>query len=97
MNIWNNEFIVFPYSSGNGKNTVKFVEDIKSRHPDQQIMLIWDGTSMSLDKGDILFIHPCQVTSSYHRGEEMKSIRAKYNDGKPKNEWLITCGMVDYL
>ena len=29
--------------------------------------------------------------ASYHRGEKMKNILAKYNDGKPKNEWLITC------
>ena len=72
LNVWNNEFIVFPYDSGNGKNTVKFVEEIKSRHPNQQIMLIWDG-------------------ASYHRGEEMKKILAKYNDGLSRDEWLITC------
>lgn len=72
LNVWNNEFIVFPYSSGNGENTVKFVEEIKNRHRHQQIMLIWDG-------------------ASYHRGEEMKKILAKYNDGLPRDEWLITC------
>ncbi len=35
LNIWNNEFIVCPYPSGNGQNTVKFVEEIKNRHPNR--------------------------------------------------------------
>ena len=45
LNILTKEFIVLPYSSGNGKNTVKFVEELHCRHPHQQIMLIWDGAS----------------------------------------------------
>ena len=46
LNIWTNEFIVIPYSSGNGDNTVNFVEHIKNNlHPKQQVMFIWDGAS----------------------------------------------------
>jgi len=45
LNIRTKEFIVMPYKSGNGKNTVQFLEEIKSRHPQQKILLIWDGAA----------------------------------------------------
>ena len=72
LNIKTQEFIVVPYQRGNGENTVKFVEEINSRHPDQEILLIWDG-------------------ASYHRGEEMKKLLGKYNQGLLPKDWLITC------
>ena len=34
-----------PYSTGNGENTVKFLPEIKKRHPEQRLLLIWDGAS----------------------------------------------------
>ena len=45
FNIQTKEFIVMPYKSGNGENTVKFVEEIKSRHLQEKILLIWDGAT----------------------------------------------------
>jgi transposase len=36
---------VSPYSTGNGENTVKFLPEIKKRHPEQRLLLIWDGAS----------------------------------------------------
>jgi hypothetical protein len=36
---------VSPYSTGNGENTVKFLQKIKKRHPEQRLLLIWDGAS----------------------------------------------------
>ena len=45
LNLWTQEFIVSPYSTGNGENTVKFLQKIKKRHPDQRLLLIWDGAS----------------------------------------------------
>ena len=72
LNIRTKEFIVMPYKSGNGENTVKFVEKIKSRHLQQEMLLIWDG-------------------AAYHRGEEMKKLLEKYNQGLSRKEWSITC------
>lgn len=45
FNLWTKEFIVTPYSAGNGENTVKFLQEIKSYHPEQKLLLIWDGAS----------------------------------------------------
>jgi len=45
FNLWTKEFIVHPYSAGNGENTVKFVQEIKTLHPEQKLLLIWDGAS----------------------------------------------------
>jgi hypothetical protein len=43
--LWTKEFIVAPYSAGNGENTVKFIQEIKIYHPEQTLLLIWDGAS----------------------------------------------------
>jgi transposase len=45
FNLWTKEFIVSPYSAGNGENTVKFLQEIKSCHPEQKLLLIWDGAA----------------------------------------------------
>lgn len=45
FNIWTKEFRVSPYGSGNGENTVKFLREIKARHPQKKLLLIWDGAS----------------------------------------------------
>ena len=45
LNLWTQEFIVSPYPTGNGENTVKFLQKIKKRHPEQRLLLIWDGAS----------------------------------------------------
>lgn len=45
FNLWTKEFIVAPYSAGNGENTVKFIQKIKIYHPEQKLLLIWDGAS----------------------------------------------------
>lgn len=43
--MWTKEFIVSPYSAVNGENTVKFMQEIKSYHPEQKLLLIWDGAT----------------------------------------------------
>lgn len=45
FNLWTKEFIVRPYSAGNGENTVKFLQELKSHHPEQKLLLIWDGAT----------------------------------------------------
>ena len=45
LNLLNKEFIVSPYSAGNGENTVKFIELLKQKNPGKKLLLIWDGAS----------------------------------------------------
>ncbi len=45
FNLWTKEFIVRAYSAGNGENTVDFVEEIKSHHPQKKLLLIWDDAT----------------------------------------------------
>ncbi len=45
LNWWTKEFIVSPYSTGNGQNTVKFLKEIKERYPQKKLLLIWDSAS----------------------------------------------------
>jgi putative transposase len=77
LNLWTKEFIVSPYSAGNGQNTVKFLEEIKARYPQKKLLLIWDS-------------------ASYHIGEEMKEFLARENQGKPPENWAITCMKFGY-
>lgn len=72
LNLWTKEFIVRPYQAGNGENTIKFLSEIKARHPQKKLLLIWDG-------------------ATYHRGEEMQQFLAQENQGKPPEDWSITC------
>jgi transposase len=43
LNLKDKSFVVAPYSAGNGVNTVQFVTQLKQLHPEQKILLIWDG------------------------------------------------------
>lgn len=52
LNLLNQEFIVSPYSAGNGENTVKFIEELKKRNPQKKLLLIWDGASYH--RGEIM-------------------------------------------
>ena len=45
LNLCDRNFLVKAYSSGNGENTVKFLKELKALHPDQKILLFWDGAS----------------------------------------------------
>ncbi|MEB3830096.1 winged helix-turn-helix domain-containing protein [Phormidium sp. CCY1219] len=46
LNLLTNNFIVSPYEGGNGKNTVKFLEELKKHHPPhQKFLLIGEGAS----------------------------------------------------
>ncbi|MCT7991971.1 IS630 family transposase [Laspinema olomoucense] len=76
LNLINHQFIASPYGTGNGQNTVKFLESIQTLHNQEdcppKILLIWDG-------------------ASYHRGEEMKKILTLHNQEKERKDWLIIC------
>ena len=45
LNYQTKEFIVHEYAAGNGENTVDFMEYLQQRHPQQRVVLIWDGAS----------------------------------------------------
>lgn len=45
LNLLTKEFILLPYSQGNGENTVKFVQQLQARNTEARILLIWDGAS----------------------------------------------------
>jgi len=45
MNLYNQEFIVTPYTRGNGKSTVAFLKYLQALHPDKKLIIIWDGAS----------------------------------------------------
>ena len=45
FNLWTKEFIVSPYETGDGENTVKFISEIQACHPQKKLLLIWDGAT----------------------------------------------------
>lgn len=45
LNLKSQDFIVNPYSAGNGENTVKFLELLKGKNPGKKLLLIWDGAT----------------------------------------------------
>lgn len=45
LNLFEPEFILEEYSAGNGENTVDFVGKLKAKHPQQRLLLFWDGVS----------------------------------------------------
>ena len=52
LNLVNKEFIVSPYSAGNGENTVNFISVLKRQNPGKKLLLIWDGASYH--RGEIM-------------------------------------------
>ncbi|MDS3860441.1 transposase [Thermosynechococcaceae cyanobacterium BACA0444] len=45
INYVTDRLIVKPYLSGNSQNTIQFIKAIKAIHPNQKIMVIWDGAA----------------------------------------------------
>ncbi len=45
VNYVTGRLIVKPYSSGNSQNTIQFVKGIKAIHPNQKVIVIWDGAA----------------------------------------------------
>ena len=45
VNCFSGYFHIFPYSAGNGENTVDFVRRIMKIYENKKIMIIWDGAS----------------------------------------------------
>lgn len=45
LNYHSKEFLLQPYKTGNGENTVEFVNYLRSTCPEKRIALIWDGAS----------------------------------------------------
>jgi transposase len=45
LNLLTREFILVPYSQGNGENTVNFVKKLQEKNPDTKTLLIWDGAA----------------------------------------------------
>jgi hypothetical protein len=43
MNLYNQEFILSPYARGKGASTVSFSEYLPGLHPDNKLIIIWDG------------------------------------------------------
>ncbi|MFZ0256821.1 MAG: transposase [Gammaproteobacteria bacterium] len=55
LDLYNKEFFLTPSDKGNGENTVAFIERLQALHPDQQLMVIWDGASY----------HSCEEVRAY--------------------------------
>ena len=45
MNLDNQEFFLTPYERGNSENTVCFMKDLQTLHPDKKIIILWDKAS----------------------------------------------------
>ena len=45
LNWFNHEFVLEPYDSGNGLNTVEFIKYLRIKYAGSRIVLIWDGAS----------------------------------------------------
>jgi putative transposase len=45
LNLFNKGFILKPFDTGDGRNTVLFVQHLQALHPNQKLMIIWDNAS----------------------------------------------------
>ncbi|WP_371257395.1 transposase [Synechococcus sp. PCC 6312] len=45
INYVTGHLIVKPYSSGNSQNMIQFLKGIKAIHPNQKVIVIWDGAA----------------------------------------------------
>ena len=45
VNCLTGDFHIFPYSAGNGENTVDYVKKILKIYENKKIMILWDGAS----------------------------------------------------
>lgn len=55
LNLYNQDFFLTPHERGNGTHTVLFLQELQARHPDQKLVIIWDGASY----------HRCAEVQSY--------------------------------
>jgi putative transposase len=55
LNLHNKDFFVTPSDSGNGENTVLFIQHLQALHPNKKLIIIWDGASY----------HCCDEVKSY--------------------------------
>ena len=58
LNIYTGDFIVKPYSCGNGEITVSFIEHLRSLNVGKKIIILWDGASH----------HRCNEVKDYLNG-----------------------------
>jgi len=45
MNLYNQEFILSPYESGKGKNTVDFLKYLQAINKDKKLIILWDNAT----------------------------------------------------
>ncbi len=45
MNYRTGQIIMRAYTKGNSVNTIKFIETLRTIHPHQKLVLIWDGAA----------------------------------------------------
>ena len=45
LNLYDQKFILNPYASGNGKNTIEFIKYLQRLYPDKKLIIIWDGAT----------------------------------------------------
>jgi transposase len=55
LDLYNKAFVVAPYATGNGENTVLFLKHLQAIHRDKKLIILWDGARY----------HCCKEVKSY--------------------------------
>jgi transposase len=55
LDLYNKTFVVAPYATGNGENTVLFLKHLQAINQDKRLIIIWDGARY----------HCCKEVKSY--------------------------------
>ena len=45
LNLYNQEFFIKPYPTGNGLNTIAFLKDLQAAYPKKKLIILWDNAS----------------------------------------------------
>jgi transposase len=62
LNLCNPKLVLEKYPAGNGENTVDFLKKLIARHPEQQLIIFWDGATYH--KGKIMREFLTQVNAN---------------------------------
>ena len=50
LNLYNQQFFIKPYPTGNGENTVAFLKDLQAAYPNKKWIILWDNASYHTGK-----------------------------------------------
>ena len=43
LNLYNQQFFIKPYPTGNGENTIAFLKDLQAAYPNKKLIILWDN------------------------------------------------------